>query len=86
MHVVCGNVYDVSIDENNLVVNVQEDYSYNFIVEGNNINIIERALKWQDLNLNLKILKQEKTIDKKYQDIEKLNKLVDNEYLIIKGD
>ena len=86
MHVVCGNINDIVIENNNLIVNIYEDYSYNFIMEGNNANIIARALNWQDLNLGLKIVKQEKILDKKLSDIAKLRQCIDNDYLTIKGE
>ena len=86
LHVVCGNINDVNIEDNNLIVNVYEDYSYNFIMEGNNINIITRALNWQELRLGLKIVKQEKILDKRLQDIAKLNQCIESQYLTIKGE
>ena len=83
---VCGNITDVTIENDNLTVNVSEDYSYNFIMEGNNFNYLKRALNWQELQLNLKIVKQEKTLDKTLQDLAKLNQAIKPEYLTIKGD
>ena len=86
LHVVCGNITDIDIQDGNLMVNVNEDYSYNFIMEGNNYIYLTRALNWQGLNLNLKINKVSKSLDKKQQDIQKLKNMIQSQYLTIKGE
>lgn len=68
------------------MVNVNEDYSYNFIMEGNNYIYLTRALNWQGLNLNLKINKVSISLDKKQQDIQKLKNMIQSQYLTIKGE
>ena len=86
MHVVCGNLTDVQIENNEFIVNVSEEYSYNFIMEGNNYTYLTRALTWQGINLVLKIKKIEKKLDKTLQDISKLKNLIQPQYLVIKGE
>lgn len=86
LHVVCGSISDVSIDDRDFVVMISEDYSYNFIMEDNNLSYIKRAFNWQETNLTLNIQKKAKQVDKFSSDIEKLKKIVEPKYLTIKGD
>ena len=82
LHVACGGLTDVSIDEDNFIINVEDGMMLNIINEGK--RDIESALRWQGLELNVQIMTHvvEKTTAEK--DIEKL-KLMFGDNLIIKG-
>ncbi len=84
MHVVCANIDNVRFEDQNFVVETNDEYAYNFIMEGNNFDYVKRAFLWQDVQRELKIVKGEKQIDKYQNDLIKLQKLVDPQFLNIK--
>lgn len=83
LHVACGDITDVELEGNKLIVNVYDGMLVNLLQEGR--REIESALRWQGLELQLEVRTKEKFKSDEEQDIEKL-KEVFGEYLILKGD
>lgn len=83
LHVACGDITDVALDENNFIINIEDGMMQNLLNEGK--REIESALRWQGLDLN--VILNIKVIEKSpvEQDIEKLKSLF-GEKLVIKGD
>jgi hypothetical protein len=80
LHVACGDITDVRLEGNNLIVRVDDGMMLNLLSDGK--RELERAISWQGLDLNLTIeAKQIK--NQSDEDIEKLKKIVGN-YLEIK--
>lgn len=73
LHVACGDITDVELQGNNLVVNIYDGMLQNLLKEGK--REIEKAISWQgvDVNLVLNIKQIEKSEEE--QDIEKLKNL-----------
>lgn len=84
LHVVCANIDNVRFEEDKFVVEINDDYAYNFIMEGNNFDYVKRAFLWQDTNRQLEVIKGQKPIDKYQNDLVKLQKLIDEQFLKIK--
>lgn len=80
LHVACGDITDVQLEGDNLVVNIYDQMLENLLKDGR--RELERALSWQGVNVNLVL--NFKTIQKSEQekDIEKLKKLFGNEIII----
>lgn len=53
LHVACGDITDVVITDGRLIINVVEQMLSNLLIEGR--GIIERALRWQGLDLEVEI-------------------------------
>ena len=85
LHVICGALSDVSIENGFLKVKIEEEYIYNLLTETQNFNIIKRALSAQDSHLELVLEKKQRFVDEAAQDIEKLKKFV-GDSLVIKGE
>lgn len=85
LHVVCGGLSEIELENNTLIVNVYDSYIADILEEESNFRAIKKALDWQELNLDLQIKRKKKEIEKYYEDIRKLKNLVE-EYLIVKGD
>ena len=82
LHVACGDITDVRLDGENLVINIEDGMMLNLLTEGK--RELESAIRWQglDLNIVINVKKIEKTAEE--QDIEKLKQII-GESLIIKG-
>ncbi len=82
LHVACGDITDVALDDNNFIINIEDGMILNLMKEGK--REIESALRWQGLDLN--VIFNVKIIEKtqEEQDIEKLKELFGN-LLIVKG-
>ena len=82
LHVACGDITDVRLDGENLVINIEDGMMLNLLTEGK--RELESAIRWQglDLNIVINVKKIEKTAEE--QDIEKLKQIF-GESLIIKG-
>lgn len=80
LHVACGDITDVQLEGDNLIVNVYDQMLENLLRDGR--RELERALSWQGVNVNLVL--NFKTIQKSEQerDIERLKKLFGNEITI----
>ena len=81
----CGNVLDTKIVDGNLVVNTNEQYLLDTIMEKDNFLIIKKALEWQNFSGQLIINKIKTKKDLQKEDLEKLEKLGLN-VKIIEGD
>ena len=53
LHVACGDITDVAIEGDNLIINVFDGMLVNLIIEGK--KEIEKALRWQGLELNVRV-------------------------------
>ncbi len=85
LHVICGGLSDVSIENGFLKIKIEEEYIFNLLTESQNFNVIKRALNAQDSHLELLIEKKQKYLDEAVKDIEILKKFV-GDSLIIKGE
>ena len=83
LHVACGDITDVSIDGDRLVVNASEGMLAQILKEGR--REIENALRWQGLDLKLEVNLIESKNLPMQEDINKLKKLVGNKLTIIGG-
>ena len=81
LHVACGDITEVAIEGNNLIVKVYDTMLADLLSEGR--RDIENALSWQGLEMNFKYEVVQKIVPPQEEDIEKLKKLV-GKYLIIK--
>ena len=81
LHVACGDITDVSIEEGRLIVRLKDSAIYNLLVDGR--REIENAIRWQGIDLSLKIEYVPTQKSGQEKDIDKLSKLL-GDYLIIK--
>ena len=82
LHVACGDITDVELENNTLIINIEDGMMLNLLTEGK--REIESALRWQglDFNVAINVKKIEKSPSEK--DIEKLKEIF-GEKLKIKG-
>ena len=80
LHVACGDITDVQLEGDNLIVNISDKMIENLLQEGR--REIERALSWQGANVNLVINCKAVAKSAQEQDIEKLKQLFGNEITI----
>ncbi len=80
LHVACGDITDVVLEGENLIVNIYDKMLENLLIEGK--RELERAISWQ--GVNVKLVLNCKTIEKSKQDedIEKLRQLFGNDLKI----
>ena len=81
LHVACGDITDVALDGQNLIVKAGDGMLANLLADGR--REIENALRWQGLDLSLKVEIIEHKLTPQEEDIQKLQKLV-GDYLTIK--
>ena len=81
LHVACGDITDVRIENNNLVVSVKENMLANLLADGR--RAIENALRWQGLDLNFVVDYSPRQKTPQEEDIERLQQVA-GEYLKIK--
>lgn len=84
LHVACGDITDVSIEGNNLVINVEEGMLATILAEGK--RELENALRWQGLDLNLEIKLKKSNLSGQEEDIKKLKTILGNKLTIIGGN
>ncbi len=82
LHVICGSITDVELENQNFTVNVQDKHIYQHLTEPSNLNLLKRALTWQNLNLQLNVKLTTKQLSASEKDIEKLKTLV-GDYLTV---
>ncbi len=85
LHVICGSVSQVELENGNFIISVEDKYIYEHLTETVNYNLLKRAFTWQDLNLNIVINLVGKPVFPQDEDIKKLKSLV-GEYLIIEEE
>ncbi len=73
LHVACGDITDVELKDNSLIINVTENVLAGLLEEGK--REIERAISWQGLDLKVIVNLKEKFSTKADKDIEKLNQI-----------
>lgn len=85
LYMACGDIVDVEIKNNQLIINTDELLLYDILTEAKNIDLIKESINWLGLKLEIvvnRIFKQSELIE---QDIEKLKNLGIN-LKIIEGD
>ena len=75
LHVVCGDITNVELDGNKLVLRTEEQYLYDMISSPENVEEIKKAIAWQGLSLELEIIKLKKDEDLVEEDLTKMSKL-----------
>ena len=83
LHVACGDITDVELDKNKLIINVYDGMLLNLLYAGK--KDIENAIRWQGLELDLEICVKELNISKAAKDIKRLNEVFE-EVTIIKRE
>lgn len=76
LHVACGDITDVKLEDGKLVINVTERVLAGLLTEGK--SEIERALRWQGLDMEAVIVIKEIESSEGERDIKKLNEVFDN--------
>lgn len=85
LHMACGDIVDVEIKENQLIINTDELLLYDILIQEKNKSLLEQAISWQGLKLDIiinRILRQSELVQ---QDIDKLKNLGIN-LKIVEGD
>lgn len=80
LHVACGDITDVELQGNNLIVNVTDRMLHNLLIEGK--REIERAIRWQGIDVNLVLSVKQVVKSPEEQDIEKLKELFGDDFII----
>ena len=75
LHVACGDITDVELSGNNLILNVFDGTLVNLLGEGR--REIENALRWQGLEHKLLINVKETQYSKTEMDIKRLSEVFD---------
>lgn len=82
LHVACGDITDVELKDNNLIINITDGMMYDLLNDGK--RELESALRWQGLELNIVINVKKVELSSQEKDIKKLKELF-GDYLIVKG-
>ncbi|MBQ8792572.1 MAG: hypothetical protein IJZ62_03040 [Clostridia bacterium] len=82
LHVACGDITDVELDGNKLILNVFDGTLVNMLNDGR--REIENALRWQGLEHKVVVNIKETQLSKSEQDIKRLKAVFDDEKIIIK--
>lgn len=80
LHVACGDITDVAIEGNKLIVRSSDDFLISVLEDG--IKELENALRWQGLDLQIEIVKFENIKQKQEKDIIKLTKFFNDKLKI----
>lgn len=80
LHVACGDITDVAIEGNKLIVRSSDDFLISVLEDG--IKELENALRWQGLDLQTEIVKFENIKQKQEKDIIKLTKFFNDKLKI----
>lgn len=80
LHVACGDITDVALVDGKLVINVLEQMLAKLLEEGK--SIIERALRWQGLELDVEINMKEQESSQSQQDIKRLKEVFEDVQII----
>lgn len=83
LHVACGDITDVELQGQDLVINVYDGTLVGLLGDGK--REIENALRWQGLDLNVKVNIKAEEKSKDEEDLLTLKKVF-GEYLIVKGE
>ena len=74
LHTACGDIRQIQLNGNELVVYVEDDYLYNVINKPNNLKILIDTIKQVNPNASLNIKKREKASFNIEKDILELKK------------
>ena len=80
LHVACGDITDVAIEGNKLIVRSSDDFLISVLEDG--IKELENALRWQGLDLQIEIVKFENIKQKQEKDIIKLTRFFNDKLKI----
>lgn len=72
LFVACGDITDVQIENNQLLIKTSDDFLVSVLEEGK--KELENALRWQGLNMEVKIVKFENDEQLRDKDIIKLKR------------
>ena len=72
LFVACGDITDVQIENNQLLIKTSDDFLVSVLEEGK--KELENALRWQGLNMEVKIVKFENNEQMRDKDIIKLKR------------
>lgn len=76
LHVACGDITDVAVEGNKFIINLFDGMLINLLQEGK--REIERALRWQGLELDVVINCKKEVLSTSEQDIKRLNEVFEN--------
>lgn len=82
LHVACGDITDVELQNDSLVINVYDGMLVGLLQDGR--REIENALRWQGLDLNVKVNIKVEEKSQEEEDLQTLKKTFGDK-LIIKG-
>lgn len=80
LHVACGDITDIQINGEKLIINTFEGTLVRLLEEGK--KEIERALRWQGIELDVEIRIKEREIENAQKDIKKLKEVFDDVSII----
>lgn len=75
LHVACGDITDVALDKNKLIVNVYDGMLVNLLQAGK--TDIENAIRWQGIELEVEICVKEVERSCAEKDIKRLKEVFD---------
>lgn len=81
LHVACGDITDVALDGQNLVIRTYDGMLADMLADGR--RDIENALRWQGLDIGVKVEIMQREVSKSERDIARLKNML-GDYLIIK--
>ena len=73
LHVACGDITDVLIEGEKLIVRSSDDFLISILEDGR--RDIENAIRWQGLNLSFEIVKFESVEQMQEKDLVKLSRM-----------
>ncbi len=73
LHVACGDITDVLIEGEKLIVRSSDDFLISILEDGR--RDIENAIRWQGLNLSFEIVKFESALQMQEKDLIKLSRM-----------
>ena len=73
LHVACGDITDVLIEGEKLIVRSSDDFLISILEDGR--RDIENAICWQGLNLSFEIVKFESALQMQEKDLVKLSRM-----------
>lgn len=76
LHVACGDITDVAVEGDKFIINLFDGMLINLLEEGK--RIIERALRWQGLELKVQINVKQQVLSTSEQDLKRLSQVFDN--------
>ena len=83
LHVACGDITDVQISGDSLIINIEDGMIFNLLNDGK--RQIENALRWQGLDLNVVVNIKKVELSPAEKDIKKLKELFGDNLKILGG-